>query len=331
MIRNVRIVGTGKYLPTNKVTATQLDEQLGLPLGWVEKKSGVKVRHFVDGEVNSDMAVKAIEQALQNANMKKEQLDCIISTSASFDQPLPCMASLIKEKMNFNNHPIPAFDIDSTCLSFVVALDMISYMIEANRFNHVVIVASEIASLAINPKTPESYSIFGDGAAAVIVRLSEGNETSAIKGALLETYPEGAHMTEVRGGGAKLHARHYDEATKHEFLFHMDGRAVFKLSSRLIDGFLDRLFNQTDMTLQDVDVVVPHQASAMAMRLMRKKLNIPEERFIDIIENHGNTIAASIPMALHEAIVQNRMKRGDSVLLLGTSAGLSIGGLLFEY
>lgn len=330
MKRNIRIIGTGKYLPSNIVTAEQLDVKLGVPPGWVAKKSGVQVRHFVDGEVNSDMAVKAIEQALHNANMQKEELDCIISTSASFDQPIPCMASLIKEKMQLKQ-PIPAFDIDSTCLGFVVGLDTISYLVAAGRYRNVVIVASEIASLAINPKTPESYSIFGDGAAAVIIRQSGAQESSAIETALIETYPEGAHLTEVRGGGAILHARHYREETMAEYLFKMDGRAVFRLSSRVIHGFMERLFAQTERTLDDVNLVIPHQASAMAMRLMRQKLAIPEHKFMNIIENHGNTIAASIPMALHEAIVQGRIVRGDKVLLLGTSAGLSIGGLIFDY
>ncbi|PLS19241.1 3-oxoacyl-ACP synthase [Bacillus sp. M6-12] len=331
MNRNIRILGTGKYLPSKMVTSEELDKKLGLREGWVAKKSGVKVRHVVDGEVNSDMAVKAIEQALENANMKKEDLDCIISTSASFDQPLPCQASLIKEKMGFKNNPIPAFDIDSTCLGFVVGLDTISYLVEAGRYKNVAIVSSEISSLAINPNQPESYTLFGDGASAVIITKSSNEETSSINTSLVETYPEGVHMTEVRGGGSALHSRHYSEQTKTEYLFDMDGRAVFRLSSRLINGFMERLFNDSGLTIQDMDMVIPHQASAMAMDIMRKKLGVPEEKFMNIIENHGNIISASIPMALHEAIVQNRIKRGDKVMLLGTSAGLSLGGLIFEY
>ncbi|TWI58069.1 beta-ketoacyl-ACP synthase III [Halalkalibacter nanhaiisediminis] len=331
MSRNIRILGTGKYLPSKIVTSEELDRKLGLKEGWAAKKSGVKIRHVVDGEVNSDMAVKAIEQALKNANMTKEDLHCIISTSASFDQPLPCQASLIKEKMVFKNHPIPAFDIDSTCLGFVVGLDTISYLVEAERYKNVVIVSSEISSLAINPNQHESYTLFGDGACAVIISKSSKEETSSIKTSLIETYPEGVHMTEVRGGGSILHSRHYSEKNKTEYLFDMDGRAIFRLSSRLINGFMERLFKDSGLTIQDIDMVIPHQASAMAMKLMRKKLDVPEEKFMSIIENHGNVISASIPMALHEAIVQNRIKRGDKVLLLGTSAGLSLGGLVFEY
>jgi 3-oxoacyl-[acyl-carrier-protein] synthase III len=329
--RNIRILGTGKYLPLKIVTSVELDRKLGLREGWVAKKSGVKTRHVIDGEVNSEMAVKSIEQALKNANMKKEDLDCIISTSASFDQPLPCQASLIKEKMGFENHPIPAFDIDSTCLGFVVGLDTISYLVEAGRYKNVVIVSSEISSLAINPEQPESYTLFGDGACAVIISKSLNEETSSIKTSLIETYPEGVHLTEVRGGGSVLHSRHYSEQTKTEYLFDMNGRAVFRLTSRLLNGFMERLFNDSGLTIQDMDMVIPHQASSMAMDIMRKKLGVPAEKFMNIIENHGNIISASIPMALHEAIVQNRIKRGDKVLLLGTSAGLSLGGLIFEY
>lgn len=331
MSRNIRILGTGKYLPPKVVTAEELDKKMGLKKGWVAKKSGVKTRHVVDGEVNSDMAVKAIEQALKNANMKKEDLDCIISTSASFDQPLPCQASLIKEKMGYDNHPIPAFDINSTCLGFVVGLDTISYLVQAERYKNVVIVSSEIPSIAINPEQPESYALFGDGACAVILTKSSNQETSSIKTSLIETYPEGVHMTEVRGGGTILHSRHYSEDNKTEFLFDMNGRAIFRLSSRIIKGFMERLFKDSGLTIQDMDMVIPHQASAMAMDIMRKKLSVSEDKFMNIIEDHGNVISASIPMALHEAIIQKRIKRGDKVLLIGTSAGLSLGGLVFEY
>lgn len=329
--RHIKILGTGKYLPPKIVTAEEIDQKLGLREGWTARKTGVKLRHVVNGEVNSDMAVKAIEQALENANIQKEELDCIISTSASFDQPLPCMASLIKEKMNFKDSAIPAFDIDSTCLGFVVGLDTISYLVAAERYKTVVIVSSEISSIATNTEQPESYSLFGDGASAVIITKSSNPDSSAIKAALIETYSEGVHMTEVRGGGSILHSSHYSEKTKNEFLFDMDGRAVFRLSSRIMNGFIDRLFKGSEMTIKDIDMVIPHQASGLAMELMRKKLDIPVEKFMNIIENHGNVISASIPMALHEAIVQNRIKRGDKVLLIGTSAGLSLGGLVFEY
>jgi 3-oxoacyl-[acyl-carrier-protein] synthase-3 len=330
-MQKVKIVGTGIYLPKQVVTAEQLDQKMGLRDGWVAKKSGVLSRRYVsDADSISKMGAAAIESALADAGLGLNDLDCIICASASFDQPLPSSASLIKAELAFRDRPIPAYDVDSTCLSFVVALDIVAHLIAAGKYKTVAIVSSEIASRGINFDQPESAALFGDGAAAVIVTATPDGETSGMLMSNLETYEEGAHLTEIRGGGANLHATAYTKQNEKEYLFDMDGRSVFRLSARHIHDFMDRLF-QNKFTLADIDLVVPHQASSLGMEHMQKKLEISDEKFMNVIAHYGNMIAASIPVALHEAIQQGRMKRGDKVLLIGTSAGLSIGGIVIEY
>ena len=329
--KNVKILGSGKYLPSKIVTSEELDEKLGLKNGWTEKKSGIKYRHYITTESSSEMGAYAIEAALKDANLTVEDIDCIVSTSGSMQQPIPCTAALIQKQLGWENTKIPCFDINSTCLSFVTGLDVMSCMIDSKRYKNIILVSTEVASNALNWNQKESCVLFGDGAVAFIIGQGIDTETSKVIGSHMETFSKGADLTEVRGGGTKIHPREHSIETKDNYLFHMDGHGVFKLSLKVIDSFMDEFLKNCNLTIKDIDMVVPHQASGMAMKIMRKHLGLPEEKFMNIIENHGNTIAASIPMALHEGIKQGKIKRGDKVMLIGTSAGLSIGGVVLEY
>lgn len=148
---------------------------------------------------------------------------------------------------------------------------------------------------------------------------------------LMETYSVGSAFTEIRGGGTKMHPREHRDDTKEEFLFHMNGPAVFRLSSKKLPAFVEKLLANSQSTMDDLQAVIPHQASGMAMRLMKRKLQIPDSIFVDVIEYYGNMIAASIPIALYEAIRSQKLERGGKGMFIGTSAGLSIGGMVFEY
>lgn len=324
----VRILGTGKYLPSKIVTSEEIDKKLGLSIGWTEKKSGVKKRHYIENETASEMGAKAATQALQNAGLQLDDIDLIVSASGTMQQPIPCNASLIHEQLKPTG-PIPAFDINSTCLSFVTGFDVISHLIPNQTYKNVLLVSSEISSVGINPKQKESYVLFGDAAAACVLSITKEGETSKILGSKMVTYSEGAHLTEIRGGGTNIHPNY--NKVEDNYLFDMDGRAVFRLSSRHINMFVEELLQNANVRMEDINLVIPHQASGMAMKLMRKKLNIDESRFMNVIEKYGNTIASSIPLALHDSIEGGRLKRGDIGMFLGTSAGLSIGGVIFEY
>ncbi|MBP3041584.1 beta-ketoacyl-ACP synthase III [Bacillaceae bacterium Marseille-Q3522] len=329
MKRNVKIQGIGTYLPKRIVPAAEIDQIIGAKTGWSEAKSGVKQRHFAVDETASFMGAEAAKKAVRDAGLTFEEIDCIVSGSGIMEQAIPCNAALIQEQLGLQHSGIPSFDVNSTCLGFVTALDMMSYVIESGRYKNVLLITSEISSVGINWKQKESSILFGDGAVAVVVSKSEDN--SGILASRMETYSAGAHLAEVRGGGTKMHPRNHTEETKTEFLFDMDGRAIFKMSSKLIANFMDHLFSEANLTMKDLNLVIPHQASAAAMKIIRRKLNIEESKFMTIIENYGNMISASIPMALYEAMKQGKIERGNKVMLVGTSAGLSIGGIILEY
>lgn len=328
MKRHIKIIGIGSYLPNRTIHSDEVDKMISATNGWSEKRSGVKQRYFIDNETSSYMGANAASKAVEQAGLTFTDIDCIISASGTVEQAIPCNASLIQKQLGLEQSGIPCFDVNSTCLSFVTALDMISYPIDAGKYKNVLLISSEISSVGLDWSQKESSILFGDGAVAVVLTKST---QSRIIASHMETYSEGAHLSEIRGGGTKIHPRHYDESTAGDFLFDMNGRGIFKLSYKYLPAFLERLFQNTNLSISDINLVIPHQASASAMKIIRKKLKVPEERFMSIIENYGNMIAASIPMALYEAVKQDKIKRGDYILLLGTSAGLSIGGIILEY
>lgn len=310
------------------MTAEDVSSLTGNDPIWIKEVAGVHQRHFATNETASYMGAKAIERALQNTGITYEDLDAVVCASGTAQQPIPCTASLIQEQLGKQTSGTPCFDINSTCLSFVTALDLMSHAIQSGAYKRIVIVSTEISSVGLNNNQKESSVLFGDAACAVIV---ERSEDSCLLSSHMVTYSEGAHFTEIRGGGTMLHGKNHSDETKEDFLFDMNGPAVFKLSLKRIDSFMGALLNKAEITMEDIDMVVPHQASGAAMTLMQRKLGVPPEKFMRILERYGNTIASSIPLALHHAIHEGKIQRGDKVLLLGTSAGLSIGGVILVY
>lgn len=328
---HVRILGTGKYLPKNIITADQLDKKLGFTTGTTLRVSGVETRHFIEDETASMMGAIAAKEALINANLTIQDIDCIICSSGTQEQAMPATGALMAKQFGKLARGIPAFDINSSCLSFLTALDLLSYAVQQGRYRNVLIVASEIASIGLDWKDKESCTLFGDGAAAAVIRKSNDQEGAKIIAANIETYSEGAYFTEIPGGGTRFHPRHYLEEDGKPHLFRMDGRNVYKLSIQVLPDFVQQLLKAASMSMNDIKLVIPHQASVSALRLIAKRLQIPEEKLYVTVKKYGNTIAASIPLALHDAINSARIHRGDKIFLLGTAAGLSVGGMIIEY
>ncbi|MCQ6557721.1 beta-ketoacyl-ACP synthase III [Paenibacillus mendelii] len=329
--RNIIVLGTGKYLPKKRVTDTDMDIRLGVKKGWVRKKSDVHVRYFVEDETASEMGARAAYDALEAAGLAFSDIDCLVCASGTMEQVIPCTAALIQKAMGQEASGVPSFDINSTCLSFVAGLDVMSYLLDAGRYQRILLISTEIASLGLNWSQKESAALFGDGAAAVVLGRTEPGGTSKLVHADMQTFSEGAHLSEIRGGGSKQHPKYYNALNMEDYLFDMNGSEIFRLASRKLPDFVDRLLQAANTRMEDFKLVIPHQGSAMAMRLISRKLGIAEHQLMYITPDHGNTIAASIPMGLHEAIRQKKIDRGDRILLLGTSAGVSLGGAILDY
>jgi 3-oxoacyl-[acyl-carrier-protein] synthase-3 len=329
MANHIKILGMGKYLPEKIVTSDEIEKKMGLEPGWASEKSGVQKRHFVTHETCSSMGAMALENALKAAGMVYEDLDAIIGASGSYDHPIPYNSCLIQKEMGKGESGTPCWDVDSTCLSFVTALDVVSYLIEAGKYKNVAIVTSEISSKSLNYDEKESATLLGDGAAAAIISKATPEEGSRILAAEMETYGKGAYYTYVKGGGNALHPNESDIFA--DFTFHMKGRSILEMAFDKLPAFFQKLFSKVDFSIRDLDLFVPHQASKVALEMAKQAFGLSEKQFMNNLATHGNCIAASIPMALHDAIEEGRVKRGDKICLAGTAAGLSIGGLIFIY
>ena len=326
----VTISGLGNFLPNRIVTSSELDQQLGLSSGSVLKKSGLISRHFASPhETTSYMGAQAALSALKHAQIDLASIDAIVAACGVPEQAIPCTASLIQKQLGLEHSGIPCFDVNATCLSFINALDVSSYLIEGGRFQRILIISSDIPSLGLNWNDLDTCTIFGDGAAACVLEKSHGTDTSRILASHMETYSLGSEYCYVAAAGTRYPPTiDYDQQLN---LFTMDGKKVFKLASQIIEPMHETLFAKAGVTMSDISWVVPHQASLLAMHHIRKRLNIPEEQFLNIFATHGNQIAASIPTTLSHAVHQHRIERGQLVYLLGTGAGISAAGMILEY
>lgn len=328
--RPVRIVSTGRYLPGAPIPSSEIDKRSKSGNGYTEKFLKIKKRHFVDKETSSEMAALAAEQALKTAGWNANDLDLIVSACAVMEQPIPSQSVLIQEKLGLGKSGKPVLDVNSTCLSFLAALDTVSYAISSGRYNRVLIVSSEIASRGLDWNDPVVCGNFGDGAAAVLLERDHSSKSNIV-GAQFSTFSEGAKLCELRSGGTKIDIKNgYDELLKGA-TFEMDGTASYKLTLQHFPKFLSKLLNDCGTNKDKISLIVPHQASAKALHHLRKMVNISKEKIIDIFSDFGNQISVSIPMALHEAITSGRLKRGDEFLMVGTAAGITLGGMVLRY
>ena len=308
-MRKIQIIGYGVELPENTVSFNG------------------QTRYRISGEENQiSLAVSACEKALENTGIKIDDIDCIVSASAVGIQPIPCTAALIHERIA-KGTSIPALDINTTCTSFMTAMDTMSYLVEAGRYKRVLIVSCDVASRALNPKQKESFRLFSDGAAAFIIEKTE-KETGVID-AMQKTWSEGAHSTEIRGGLSNLHPKNYSEETKEEFMFDMNGKTILSLSMKKIPEMMKEFLENNGMKISNIDMVVPHQAS-VAMPIVMEKLGVPKDKFINEVKEFGNMVSASVPLALAHGLESDKIKSGDIILLIGTAAGLTTNILLMR-
>lgn len=327
---SVKIAGMGSYLPQRIVTNTELEERLALTPGWIEKRTGIRERRYNTGETAVYQAAEAIRKALDAAGLSVDDVDAFVGASSGPQQLIPCNAALVQRELLAPEGKSFGFDINATCLSFPVALHTVAPLIAAGVYRCVVVFSTEIASRSLNPNQKESAVLFGDAAAAaVLVRTPEG-ESSALHLARFATHSSGAEHTRFVGAGSIHHPN--DPTTTTEMnQFDMNGPAVFLQGARLIGPFLDRFFADLGVGRCAFAHVVPHQASGHALDLLPVRLGFCAERVVRNIENRGNCIAASMPLAFAEAIDAKRIQRGDAVFLVGTGAGLTLGAAALTY
>ena len=325
----IKIIGLGRYLPKRIVPNSEVEVLCGLSAGWVERHNGVKERRWVLDETSSFMSAAAAREALDESKLKPEQLDLIINASGTGEQAIPDTGALIQRQLGLGGSGIPAMTVHTTCLSFVAGMDIASNFINSGRYKNILIASADVSSCGINPAEPESATLVGDAAAAVVVTRANDGGPSMIHNAHFRTYGDGAYLTTIMGGGSRFHPR-FAGHNPVDDLFHMDGPAVLRMVRGHAHEFLEELYPGLSKSLVDIDVVVPHQASKVGL-MMLERFGWPHSRIMSTLETLGNCVSASIPATLYQAVRDGSIQRGQKVLLVGTGAGLNIGGLVMTY
>ena len=317
-----QITATGLYAPPCVETAEDLAKRVGKTADWIVASTGVLRRHISDEPVEH-MAAEAARQALGTGPPP----DLIINASTTPRQVIPDTSVFIEAELGYSG--VASHSIHGTCLSFLVALHTAGAFIAARAYRRVLVVSAEIGSVARDYTEAESSVLLGDGAAAAIVEPTPAGAGSKLLGYVAGTFPRFSGLAELRGGGVHRLPNGPDSLPT-DTLFHMNGTRLFRAAMINIPPMIDLLFQQTGLSVKDIDLVVPHQPSKPGLESLQRWGFAPD-KVVDIIAEYGNCIAASMPMALATAHADGRLRRGARVLLIGTGAGLTIGAAIVEW
>jgi 3-oxoacyl-[acyl-carrier-protein] synthase-3 len=318
----VKITSTGFYAPPRVETAAELAPRIGTSEDWILTRPGVSERRISEEPVEV-MGAHAARAALGSGGAP----DLIVSASITPRQLIPDTSVFVQHELGLEG--IPSFSVHASCLSFLVALHNAAALVAAGAYRRVLVVSAERGSHGRNMAEPESAALLGDGAAAAVLEATPKDEGSELVGYRMGTWPKGAALTEVRGFGQRMHPS--DPRTRPEDnLFTMDGPNIYKMALRRLPGLVRRLLADCGLSVEDVDWLVPHQASGPGLAFFQR-LGFSPERTANIVAEYGNCVAASIPMALAHLAASGRLRRGQRVLLLGTGAGFSVAGAVLRW
>src|SRR4051812_8612276 len=320
-----RITGTGSYLPpkrlSNDALAAQLAEQ-GVETSdeWIVERTGIRARHFAAPDVtSSDLAVEAARSALASAGRSAAEIDLIIVATSTPDMVFPSAACMVQQKLGIQG--CPAFDVQAVCSGFVYALTVADSMIKTGSAKRALVIGAEVFSRILDFTDRTTCVLFGDGAGAVVL---EASDTPGILAT--ELHADGRHVDILCVPGNVSGGKVLGDP-----LLKMDGQAVFKLAVGVLESAARATLAKANMTDADIDWLIPHQANIRIMQSTAKKLKMPLEKLIVTVDQHGNTSAASIPLALDTAVRGGKIKKGDTLMLEGVGGGFTWGAVLLDF
>lgn len=325
MRRYSRITGTGSFLPPHRLSNAELVAKLaeqGVVTSdeWIVERTGIRARHFAAPEVcSSDLALQACRNALDAAGLSAQDIDLIIVATSTPDMVFPSTACILQDKLG--SHGCPAFDVQAVCSGFVYALSVADAMIQTGAASKALVVGSEVFSRILDFKDRTTCVLFGDGAGAVVLQASDAPGILAS-----DLHADGKHVGilcvpgHVSGGSALG-----------DPLLKMDGKAVFKLAVGVLEDTARAVLAKAGKTEADIDWLIPHQANIRIMQSTAKKLKLPMEKVIVTVDQHGNTSAASIPLALDVAVRSGKIKPGQTLMLEGVGGGFTWGAVLLDW
>lgn len=332
---NSKIIGVGHYVPENIVTNNDLSKVMDTNDEWIQERSGIKERRHVkdgDGNTTSSMAFKASKIAIEKAGIVADEIDFIVFATISSDLFFPGSGVLLQEKLGLKR-TIPAIDLRNACSGFVYGLSVADQFIKTGMYKTVLVVGAEVHSTALDMTTRgrDVSVLFGDGAGAIILTQT----TEKNKGILsTHLHSEGKYSKELNleGPSSKSWVPKYLE-NQNDFSYYpyMNGREVFKHAVTRFPEVIKEGLKANNMTVEDIDMFVPHQANLRISQYVAKKLKLPEDKMYNNIQRYGNTTAATIPMALSEAVEEGKIKEGDTVVIAAFGAGFTWASAVIKW
>jgi len=320
-----KVIGCGHYLPQKVLTNDDLSKMVETNDEWISTRTGIRSRHIAEeNELTSDLAFNAAQMAMKNANVSADDIDMILVATATPDYTTPATACILAHKLGLKPGT-PAFDLNAACSGFVYAMTMIDNMIRLGQIKTAIVIGVETLSKIVDWQDRNTCVLFGDGAGAVVVQASQGEGTSADAGVLAtKIYADGTQEEH-------LHATGGVSATKTAGFVKMNGKEVFKFAVGAMCEASHAVLEIAGAKEEDVDWLLPHQANSRIIAGVGQKLNISDEKVIVTVDHHGNTSAASIPLAISESVEKGTIKKGNLVLIPAMGAGFTWGGLLIRF
>ncbi|MBK1719466.1 beta-ketoacyl-ACP synthase III [Thiocystis violacea] len=314
-----RILGTGGHLPARVVTNADLESIVDTTAAWISERTGIEKRHLVsEGETCCDLAEAASRKALEAAGIQASELDLIVVATTTPDQVFPSTACLLQQRLDV--HGCPAFDLQAVCTGFVYAMDVADKYIRAGVAKHALVVGSETISRILDWNDRTTCVLFGDGAGAVV--LGAADEPGIVSSHI---HADGAYkdLLQVPGG-------HGNGRPDLAFL-EMKGNEVFRFAVTTLGRIVEETLEANGLTKADIDWLIPHQANIRIIQATARKLDLPMERVIVTVGEHGNTSSASIPLAFDQAVRDGRIQRGETLLMEAFGGGFTWGSVLIRY
>lgn len=321
---NVVIAGVGKYIPSKVVTNDMLSQIVDTNDEWITSRTGIKQRHITTGENTSDIASKAALNALANANIDALDIDLIIVATCTPDMFTPATACIVQKNIGAKN--AFAFDLSAACSGFIYGINVAKSMMKQNNIKKSLVIGAETLSKALDWKDRSTCVLFGDGAGAAVLSL---DEDEGIIDVICNS--KGSKWENLTIGAKDIDNPYVDEVTIFNPYLQMNGGEIFKFATVTMVKLIKEILKQNNLTLDDIDYIVPHQANERIIQFAAKKLDISMDKFYINIHEYGNTSAASIPIAISEMEEKSLLKKGDKIIAVGFGAGLTSGACLIEW